>query len=142
MTSYVPKALRRQVGVDAGRWCGYCFSAEAIVGIALEIEHIIPESLGGLTIRENLWLACHNCNKFKGDRINGLDPITQEIIPLFNPRTQKWSDHFRWDVSGTLIVGLTPCGRVTIDILQMNNDYVVEARQFWVMGGWHPPAPL
>jgi hypothetical protein len=110
-----------------------------LTGIPLEIEHIIPEAKGGSTERENLWLACHSCNKFKGDRTHAIDPLTKEFAPLFNPRTQKWREHFRWSLDGVLIIGLTSTGRATIEALQMNNDYVVEARRFWVLAGWHPP---
>jgi hypothetical protein len=140
MTAYIPVELRRQVRADAGRRCGYCRSSEALMGMPLEIEHIIPESMGGLTVRENLWLACHRCNKFKADRIQAIDPLTEESAPLFNPRIQGWHEHFAWSIDGLTIVGVTTCGRATIEALQINNDYVVEARRFWVMAGWHPPA--
>jgi hypothetical protein len=106
----------------------------------LEIEHIIPESVGGPTMRENLWLACHRCNEYKGDRTEAADPLTGEYVTLFNPRTQHWHDHFAWGPDGTLVVGLTPCGRATVEVLRLNNEYVVEARRFWVEAGWHPPA--
>jgi hypothetical protein len=139
MSTYISTKLRQQVRTDAGRGCGYCLSSEILTGIPLEIEHIIPEARGGLTERENLWLACHSCNKFKSDRIRAEDPLTKEIIPLFNPRTQNWHEHFRWNLDGALIIGLTPCGRATVEALQMNNDYVVEARRFWVLAGLHPP---
>ena len=99
----------------------------------------MPESKGGLTERENLWLACHSCNKFKGDRTQAIDPQTEEVVSLFNPRTQNWPEHFRWSLDGALIIGLTPYGRATVEALQMNNDYVVEARRFWTLAGWHPP---
>lgn len=105
----------------------------------LEIEHIIPQAAGGLTVRENLWLACHRCNEFKGDRTQAVDPLTGERVALFNPRTQRWREHFTWSPDGTLVVGLTPSGRATVVALQLNNLYVVEARRFWVEAGWHPP---
>jgi hypothetical protein len=140
MSSYISAELRQQVRADAGRRCGYCLSLEALTGIPLEIEHIIPESKGGVTGRENLWLACHSCNKFKGDRTQAIDPQTEEVVSLFNPRTQNWPEHFRWSLDGTLIIGSTPSGRATVEALQMNNDYVVEARRFWALAGWHPPA--
>jgi 5-methylcytosine-specific restriction endonuclease McrA len=136
--TYIPAELRRQVRADAGRHCGYCLSAEMITGIPLEIEHTIPESLGGKTVRENLWLACHSCNKFKGNRIQFVDPLTKKMVPFFNPRTQNWHKHFHWSFDGTLIVGDTPYGRATIEALQLNNEYVVEARRVWVIAGWHP----
>ena len=139
MASYVPASLQQRVRADAGRRCGYCLSAETVTGIPLEIEHLIPESLGGLTVRENLWLACHRCNKFKGNRTDAIDPLTQEVAPLFNPRQQTWREHFQWSMDGTQVIGVTPSGRATVEALQMNNEYVVEARRFWVFAGWHPP---
>lgn len=139
MASYIPVTLQQQVREDAGRRCGYCLSSEMVTGIPLEIEHLLPESLGGPTARENLWLACHRCNKFKGNRTEAKDPVTQEMVPLFNPRVQTWREHFQWSMDGTQMLGLTPCGRATVDALQVNNEYVVEARRFWVFAGWHPP---
>jgi len=61
------------------------------------------------------------------------------MVPFFNPRTQNWHKHFHWSFDGTLIVGDTPYGRATIEALQLNNEYVVEARRAWVIAGWHPP---
>jgi len=58
------------------RHCGYCQSSEARLGMPLETEHIIPESAGGQTIVENLWLACHRCNQFKSNRYQAVDPTT------------------------------------------------------------------
>jgi hypothetical protein len=106
----------------------------------LEIEHIMPTAAGGPTVRENLWLACHRCNEYKADRTRAADPLTDEDVALFNPRGQRWQEHFSWSPDGTLVVGLTPCGRATVEALRLNNEYVVEARRFWVEAGWHPPA--
>jgi len=142
MSAYISAKLRKQIQKDAGRRCGYCLSSETITGIPLEIEHLMPESLGGLTVRENLWLACHSCNKFKGDRLQAIDSVTKQSVLFFNPRIQKWSEHFRWSLDGTLIIGLTPCGRVTVEALQMNNEYAITARRSWVIVGWHPPEQI
>lgn len=139
MSSYIPRELREQVRSDAGYYCGYCQSAEALLAMALEAEHIIPESVGGETIRENLWLACHTCNQHKSTRTQFVDAETDETVPLFNPRTQRWSEHFRWHPSGIRILGITPCGRATVAALQLNNDFAVETRRYWVIAGWHPP---
>jgi 5-methylcytosine-specific restriction endonuclease McrA len=54
----------------------------------MEIDHLIPEALGGGTEEENLWLACSLCNDSRGCRIAGADPVTGELVPLFNPRQQ------------------------------------------------------
>ncbi|MEM1010039.1 MAG: HNH endonuclease [Myxococcota bacterium] len=131
--------MRRQVRENAGERCGYCLSSEKLTGFPLEVEHIIPEALGGETVRDNLWLACHRCNQFKGQRIEAYDQETKQMVRLFNPRTQHWYGHFQWSLDATRIIGLTPQGRVSIETLQMNNEYVVAARHFWVIAGWHPP---
>jgi hypothetical protein len=106
----------------------------------MEIDHLIPLSLGGLTVAENLWLACSLCNDHKGDRIAALDPLTGEIVRLFNPRYQVWREHFAWTAEGDRIVGLTPTGRATVVALNLNRPSLVKSRQAWVSVGGHPPA--
>jgi len=81
----IPKALRSRVAEQAQYRCGYCLTSEHIVGAPMEIDHLIPESLGGLTEEENLWLACSLCNNHKGDRIAALDPETGEIVCTRTP---------------------------------------------------------
>lgn len=137
--SRVTRALRQQVSVEARYRCGYCLTASSITGTPMEIDHIVPESLGGPTIRENLWLACSMCNDHKGNRIAAPDPYTGEIVRLFDPRRQVWSDHFTWSVEGDQIIGKTPTGRATIVAVRLNRVEIVEARRGWVMAGWHPP---
>ncbi len=43
-------------------------------------------------------------------------------MPLFNPRTQSWADHFRWE--GERVVPLTPTGRATAAALAMNRPLI------------------
>ena len=92
--SYITKALREEITKDARHRCGYCLTSARIIGALLEIEHIIPESLGGPTVRENLWLACSMCNDHKGNRIAAPDPSTGEAVRFFDPRRQVWAEHF------------------------------------------------
>lgn len=87
--AYIATELRCQVRTDAGGRCGYCRSPEAFLGMPLDVEHIVPEALGGPTVRDNLWLACTRCNDFKGDRTDSIDPATSQRVPLFNPRMQR-----------------------------------------------------
>lgn len=94
---------------------------------------------GGSSDEENLWLACAWCNGYKLDRTHGYDPLSQQTVPLFNPRHQVWSDHFQWREDGTEIIGHTACGRATVIILKLNNRYLRAARRKWVLAGWHPP---
>ncbi len=135
----VSRRLRERVARTAGYRCGYCLTPQNIAGYRLSMEHIIPEAKGGLTVEENLWLACHSCNEFKGARIQARDPVTEKRCRLWNPRRQKWHEHFCWSDDATEIVGLTPCGRATIAALRLNRPELVAARSLWVQVGWWPP---
>lgn len=137
--SYIGRALREQVAKDARCRCGYCLTSTRITGTPLEVDHIIPESLGGLTVRENLWLACSMCNDHKGNRIAAVDPRTGEEVRIFDPRRQLWRDHFDWSAEGDVIIGKSPTGRATIAAVRLNRAELVEARRGWVSAGWHPP---
>lgn len=135
----VNSELREKIEQRDKKCCQYCFTTEDNCGLKMHIDHIIPQSLGGGTIPENLCLACFSCNVYKGAKQTWKDPKTQKSVPLFNPLQQNWSEHFDWDESKTKITGLSSCGRATIDALKMNNPTVVNARKRWVSAGWHPP---
>src|ERR1700689_364812 len=96
----IPVPLRKKVSQRSGFRCGYCLTPQAISGARLVIDHIIPEAAGGVTTEENLWLACHSCNEFKGAQSRARDPRTGRLTRIFNPCTQQWRDHFGWDESG------------------------------------------
>ena len=135
----IPDAVRQRVRAAAGDRCGYCRSPQRYVMGKLEIEHLMPSALGGSDEESNLWLSCGLCNRYKGSQVTGIDPRTEKTAPLFNPRTQKWNEHFRWSRDGTRILGLTPIGRATVVALRLNNEIAVEVRRNWVLAGWHPP---
>jgi len=106
----------------------------------LEIEHIVPLSRGGSSDASNLWLACPLCNAFKSSKVDERDPVTGTVVPLFNPRTQVWSEHFEWTADGLRIVGKTPVGRATVMALRLDSDPdAIAVRSYWVAAGWHPP---
>ena len=86
----------------------------------MEIDHIVPQALGGPTTEDNLWLACSLCNASKGDRLVALDPVSRESVRLFDPAHQRWSEHFTWIDGGTRLVGLTPTGRATVRVITPN----------------------
>ncbi|MBL8130230.1 MAG: HNH endonuclease [Anaerolineae bacterium] len=136
--TYVSEALRRFVTERAFGRCEYCQSPKMIV-VTMVLDHIIPVAAGGATIPENLCLTCVGCNLFKSDFEVAVDPLSQQGVPLYNPRDQVWDEHFAWSPDGTLIEGVTAIGRATIERLQMNRTEVVRARQMWVKAGWHPP---
>jgi len=139
MAETISKALRDRVAKEARHRCGYCLTDQRVSGAQMHIEHIIPRARGGQSAKSNLWLSCAWCNSFKGTRIEAVDTATGAKVTLFNPRTQKWFQHFAWDNGGTQIIGLSPTGRATIEALKLNNPYIVPARRLWVLAGWHPP---
>jgi 5-methylcytosine-specific restriction endonuclease McrA len=139
MSGYIPEEVKARVRKEAKEQCGYCRSLQKYVLGILEIEHIIPQALGGKNDEENLWLACRLCNSYKGTQTQAKDPVTGTIVPLFNPRKQSWNEHFTWTEDGAYIVGITPCGRSTVEALQINNKIAVAVRQAWISAGWHPP---
>jgi len=139
MKTYISTKLRQQIEQDAGHRCGYCLSDETLTGIPLSVEHILPEALGGETIRDNLWLACRPCNEYKGTQIHAENPKNGQKVPLFDPRHHNWHEHFYWSKDGCYIVGKTSTGRATVIALRLNRDLLVKARKRWVLVGWHPP---
>jgi hypothetical protein len=138
-TGFISEEVRQRIREAAGDRCGYCLSAQEYVWGTLEIEHIIPRALGGSDEELNLWLSCGMCNRHKGPQVEGLDPESGQPASLFNPRTQKWSEHFRWDAAGIQIIGLTAIGRATVAALKLNNELALIVRRNWVQAGWHPP---
>jgi HNH endonuclease len=134
--------LRQQIITAADHRCEYCKSSSRLTGTPLVMEHILPRSLGGTDDPENLAASCYRCNEFKGAKTHTTDLETNQLVDLFNPRTQTWTKHFMWKNNGTLIAGLTNIGRATVIALRLNNENIVEARTFWVEVGWHPPTDM
>ncbi|MFE1748562.1 HNH endonuclease [Coleofasciculus sp. H7-2] len=139
MSAYIPESLRHQIAETDRRRCCYCLTSETNSGIPMTHDHILPVSKGGETSFENICLACRSCNEFKGDATEAIDPLTGETVPLFNPRTQIWSDHFAWSSDSARVEGLIVIGRATIVRLRMNNTVIIAARRRWAVSGWHPP---
>ncbi len=135
----LPANFRQWIFTRAEHRCEYCQTARRLIGMPLVIDHILPRTKGGTDEQDNLCAACYRCNEFKGDRTFGHDPIANELIQLYNPRTDKWHEHFRWENGGVYIVGQTSMGRATVLALRLNNEYVVESRALWSLQGWHPP---
>jgi hypothetical protein len=118
--TYVPTALRREVIERAGNRCEYCLIHAEVAFFPHEVDHVIAEKHGGATDIHNLALACWRCNRHKGSDLTSFDPETQELSPLFNPRTQVWTEHFAYERER--IVGLTPEGRTTVSLLRLNSE--------------------
>ncbi|AFZ60706.1 HNH endonuclease [Anabaena cylindrica FACHB-243] len=141
----VNDATRKLVRERAKFLCEYCHSLEEASAALFAIDHIIPQSISGSSDDpDNLALACQRCNGYRYNFTTGIDPETKEIIPIFNPRKQKWSDHFIWSLDSLKIIGITPTERATCNRLDLNDERhnegsIIKARRFWVKGGWHPP---
>jgi hypothetical protein len=115
------EAAREFVRSRANGICEYCRLPEAISGLLpFHIDHVRARQHRGTDDADNLCYACSRCNGYKGPNLSSYDPETDEIVRLFNPRTDRWSDHFR--LEGPVIVGMTPQGRATAELLQMNDD--------------------
>jgi len=140
MSVYIPVELQRKIRTRFSNRCAYCQTAEALTVVIFEIEHIIPRSAQGQTVFENLCLACPTCNRYKANRQEALDPVSNEMVSLFHPHLQSWTDHFAWSQMNTEIVGLSPIGRATISALKMNRPQMIRVRRMWVKMGQHPPS--
>ena len=125
--TYIPAALRQLVIERADRRCEYCLVHLEDVLLPHQPDHIIAEQHGGETITENLALACIHCNRNKGPNIASLDSGTKHLVPLFNPRRDIWSEHFSLD--DAYIRPLTPIGRVTVNLLKLNDPERIQVRQ-------------
>ncbi|MBC6476992.1 MAG: HNH endonuclease [Hormoscilla sp. GM7CHS1pb] len=94
---------------------------------------MIAEQHGGATNADRLAYACWRCNRHKGTDLGSFDPQTGAFSFLFNPRTQQWTEHFRF--LAPTIVGLTPQGRTTANLLQFNsNERLAERQQMFSNG--------
>jgi len=120
-------ALRSFVIERAHHRCEYCRMRQDHQPLArFHIEHIIARQHGGSDSPDNLALACHRYNLHKGPNLGGLDPETQELTRLFHPRQDRWIEHFA--LHDARIIGLTPVGRTTAVLLQMNIAERIELR--------------
>ena len=135
---YVPVALRRLVRARAAERCEYCLVPEQLTLATHWVDHIIAEKHGGQTEESNLALSCVLCNQHKGSDLASLDPDTGQITPLFHPRRDRWLSHFRLD--GARVEPLTPVGRVTVRLLQLNHPHRIDERELLLRLELLPPA--
>jgi hypothetical protein len=103
------------------------------------VDHIVPRSAGGATHTDNLALACQSCNAHKYNKTGALDPVSNEKVALYHPRQDHFRDHFTWSEDFTLILGITPRGRATVQALHMNHDGIISLRRLLHEAGTHPP---
>ena len=102
-----------------------------------EVDHIRAQKHKGSTTLENLGWSCALCNSHKGSDVSAYVPDTDELVRLFNPRVDIWTDHFEWE--GPLLIGLTPIAQATLELLQINKDSRVSLRRMLIEAGLFPP---
>jgi hypothetical protein len=102
------------------------------------VDHIQPTSREGSDSLDNLAYSCLGCNGYKLDRVTAVDPITLETVPLFHPRRHSWREHFTWNADFTVIVGTTPIGRATVEVLRLNREGLMNQRRVLRLVGEHP----
>lgn len=124
--THIPAELRRLVRQRARDCCEYCLMPESMTLATHEIDHVIAEKHGGPTEAGNLALACALCNGFKGSDLASIDAASGAIVLLFNPRRDRWTEHFR--LENGRIEPLTAIGRATASLLQLNHPLRVEER--------------
>lgn len=138
-SDYIPERMRIAVRNRARELCEYCRLPQWFQDAAFHIDHILPQSRNGPTEPGNLALACVGCSLRKGSIVVGHDPLDGLVVPLFNPRRDRWEDHFAF-TKKWLIEGCTPCGRATIEVLRLNRPSLVRLRKYLARRKQFPPA--
>ena len=136
---YISKKKKALVFIRAKYRCEYCQCRSEIALESFEIEHIVPIVEGGGDDLLNLALACRGCNSRKAIRVFIIDKESKDKIPLFNPRREKWKNHFKWSNDFLEIIGVTVIGKITVDALQLNRIGVSNIRRLMILGQLHPP---
>lgn len=129
--------LRDAVQRRAQGACEYCRLPQAASILPHQVDHIIASQHHGPDDASNLCLCCIRCNLKKGPNIASIDPETGAMVRLFDPRRHSWSAHFSMDESGILL-GLTPEGRASVELMDMNDRERVSLRSLLRRQGWYP----
>ena len=127
-------ALDSLVRSRAHHRCEYCGLPESATILRHVLDHIIARQHHGATRLDNLALCCGRCNAFKGPNIATLDPRDGALTRLFNPRSDRWGEHFQYD--GAVLDGLSAVGRSTVDLLAINLPSRVRSRAVLLQGGF------
>jgi len=125
--------LRVRIAERAKNRCEYCLYPQQpsshIRSTTSSKQH------GGSDEIENLAFCCALCNRIKDPNLASLDPKTKKLTPLFNPREERWRDHFRPEEAS--IIGLTPAGRTTVFLLQLNSETRLNERLYLLESGFY-----
>lgn len=136
MATDFSESLRSEVARRAGYRCEYRLIREEDGGFRLQVDHIISRKHGGVSTSDNLASACMLCNRHKGTDIASIHQETGEVVPLFHPRHNRWSHHFR--VTGSSIEPLSSIGSVTVRLLRLNAPERLAERRLLQERGAYP----
>ena len=135
----IPRPVRRLVRQRAGRRCEYCQHPDAYSSAPYACDHPWPHVGGAGDTPDDLAWSCPACNGHKASKTHARDPKTKRLVPLFNPRRQKWSSHFSWSEDARTVIGLTATGRATIGALCLNSEALINLREVLIPAEKHPP---
>jgi hypothetical protein len=136
MSRWISAELRQVVAARADFLCEYCLVAEENTFYGCEVDHIISLKHGGASDADNLAYACALCNRYKGSDIGSISWATGEFRRFFNPRTDRWAEHFHLEQE--FIKPLTLIGEVTARILEFNNSARLHEREEMILFGKYP----
>lgn len=136
MSSYIGAEMRRSTIARAGERCEYCLIRESDTFFGCEVDHIISVKHGGSSDSNNLAYACMFCNRQKGSDLGSIVWRTGELVRFFNPRVDRWMDHFA--LEGARIDPLTDIGEVTARILEFNSEERILEREELISAGRYP----
>ena len=136
MPEYLSNKLRKRVVARAAFICEYCLVHEDDMYSSYQIDHVVSLKHGGTSEFDNLAYACPLCNVYKGTDVGSIVFPTGQFTRLFNPRRDRWIDHFA--VEGSIIVPLTEIGQATIDTLQLNHSRRLPIRELLIQQGRYP----
>ena len=123
----IPNHIKTAVAMRASNKCEYCHLPDKVSFYNFHIDHIKSLKHGGLSHIDNLAYSCPDCNYCKGSDI-GSAIENDELIRFFNPRKDKWNEHFV--VKDGMILSKTEIGDVTEHILKFNElDRLIFRRQ-------------
>jgi 5-methylcytosine-specific restriction endonuclease McrA len=136
VASDVSEQLRAEIAWRANHRCEYCLIHENDAGFPHEVDHILSRKHGGASTTDNLAYACVLCNRYKGADVASIDPGTGKLFRLYNPRQDRWSDHFR--LEDEVIQSRTEIGSVTAGLLRLNSAARLAERRILQELGRYP----
>ncbi|MEO6820855.1 MAG: HNH endonuclease signature motif containing protein [Ginsengibacter sp.] len=123
----IPDHIKSAVAQRAGFKCEYCLLSDIVSFYNFHIDHIISIKHGGVSHIDNLAYCCPDCNYCKGSDIGSA--IENDImVRFFNPRKDKWNEHFY--LEDGMILCKTDIANVTEPIFKFNElDKLIYRRQ-------------